>query len=122
MKKFIFSMIALFAIALTTTYANNPSIDPENIIVEVEKVDAKTIKLFMANLQKETTAVTIEDQEGKSYFSQYVNNHNGYHQNLNLKKLPKGRYILKISKKGQDILYVLVVKQDDIMLSDPVKK
>ena len=118
MKKLILTAVAVFAVASTSMFAT-PTNDYDDIIVNVKKVDNKSIRLLMANLEQETTKITIDNQRGTNYYTNYVRNHNGFKQKINLENLPNGRYYLNVSRNGEKISYLLKVTNDGLLYSKP---
>lgn len=108
---------ALLALAAVPSFSATPADAGEKIIVKTKTIDAKTIKILLANLEKEKTLVTIESLNGKAYFRERIFKHNGYLLQINMEKLPEGRYLLKVRNDEREITQVIVVKKEQILLS-----
>lgn len=123
MKRLIFSVLTVFAVG-SISFANPTIIndDDEGIIVNIKKVEAKTIKLLLANLEQESTKISIQDQSGTTYFKSFVNNHNGYSQKIHLDKMPLGKYLFEVKNDSQRVIYVMVVRESGIIFSSPTLK
>jgi hypothetical protein len=115
------SFLSILAIASAVFYctpalANTP---PAKLLLKVETVDQNHLTLHLANLQMETTVLSIQDFEGTTYFRQTINDHNGYAANINLEALPEGRYLLHITGKDSQIVQVVVKAEDALYVSQP---
>lgn len=109
------SLLATFSFA-------NGNDDSENVIMRVEPTETKAIHITLANLQKETTNLALKTLNGQVYYHDTIRNHNGYGKNLNLRKLPKGRYLLTVSQKDTEWTSVIFVDEDEVRVSRIVEK
>ncbi len=111
--------IKLFVLALglglvaNFAFANPNGGDSEKVILNVEAVGNKKVKVHLSNLQKITTNVVLTNLDGEIIFQEKIRDHNGYGKNLSLKRLPKGRYILSITQKDADPWQSVVLLQDN---------
>lgn len=102
--------VSFFAQAATAT-------EPGKVIVKTE-VEGKVINLKLANLQELSTNVQVTTLDGDTaYLNRWIQNHNGYTQNLNLKKLPVGKYKLMVKNNGETYTTVVKVEADRVLLS-----
>lgn len=118
--KFFLTALCLSVLA-TFSFASENEVN-EHLIMRVETNDAKALHITLANLRQITTQLKLEDLNGKVYYSDYINDHNGYGKNLSLRKLPKGRYILTVAQKGTEWKSVVVVDSDGVQVSQVVEK
>jgi hypothetical protein len=117
MKNFLSILVIASAVFYSSpTLANTPPIE---FILNVETVDQNHLILQLANLQQETTVISLQDFEGNTYFRQTVTKHNGYAANINLEALPEGRYLLRINRKDSQIDQVVVKNEDTLFVSQP---
>lgn len=117
MKNFLSVLAIASAVFYCTPVLANTS--PAKLLMKVEAVDQNTLLLHLANLQLETTVISIQDFEGTTYFRQTVAKHNGYAANINLEALPEGRYLLRIDRKDGQIDQVLLKGEDILLVSQP---
>jgi hypothetical protein len=116
MKRIV--MLLLLALPMLQVAAKSISAD-DRIIMRTSMTDFKIIKLQLANLQKSRTQVTVESLAGEKLLEEVIVKHNGYQTNLNLKELPNGRYILKVTNAdGENLRQVLVVSANGVQFSD----
>jgi hypothetical protein len=112
------ALLLLLALPMLQAAAKSPITDGK-IILETTVTDFKVIKLHLANLQKAKTQVTVESLSGEKLLEEVIEKHNGYQANLNLKDLPNGRYILKVTTAdGENLRQVLVVNAKGVVCSD----
>lgn len=115
MKNFL-SVLALASAVFycTPALANIP---PTKMLLKVETVDQSHLFLHLANLQQETTTLTLQDFDGTTYYRQTITEHNGYAVNINLEALPEGRYLLRVSQKGSQVDQVVLKGEDVLFVS-----
>ncbi|MBK9489845.1 MAG: hypothetical protein IPO07_14535 [Haliscomenobacter sp.] len=113
MKRLIMSLA--LALSMLQLLATPPII--ENVLMNTS-VDDRSLVVHLANLQKEKTSITLESLDSReTYHEQNITAHNGYMTRLNLSKLPKGRYILRVKQESGSLRQVLVIDQHSILCS-----
>jgi hypothetical protein len=113
MKRLIMSLA--LALSMLQLLATPPII--ENVILNT-KIEDRSLLVHLANLQKEKTSLSLESLDNREIYHELnITAHNGYMTRLNLSKLPKGRYILKVKQESGSLRQVLVVDQNSILCS-----
>lgn len=113
--KLLFSLLLLAAMPFFAQANPNPS-DSEAIVKT--EVDGKILVVNLANLQGKTAKLEITSLGEKvEYYRQWVQDHNGFAQRLNLKQLPQGRYLLKVKHDGDTVQRVVKVDETRIWVS-----
>ena len=116
MKKSNFVMLLVAMVAYLPLHANNPS--PAKLLARTHLIQAKTIKVTLANLQKNVTKMEITNKKGDTvYFKEFIRNHNGYSKTLNLKKLENGTYLIAIKNQGKVLKQVIRIRGDHVFFS-----
>jgi hypothetical protein len=94
------------------------AIKPIERVLLSTRVEERSLIVQIANLQKEQTVLTLESLDSRETFhEQVINGHNGYNARLNLNKLPKGRYVLRVKQEDGSLRQVVVVDQNSILCS-----
>lgn len=88
--------------------------------MRVKPTETKAIQITLANLQQTTTNLALKNLDGKVYYYDTIRKHNGYGKNLNLDKVPQGRYLLTVWQKDTEVTSVVVVGKDEIKVSGTV--
>ena len=110
--------LGLLTLISVPAFSTAPAALPgDNIIMKTEAVDANTIKVLLANLERERTSLTIESLTGKTYYSDNIVKHRGYLLKLDVEDLPNGRYLLKVKQKDEMISQIIVVRDNTILIS-----
>ena len=91
--------------------------DPGNMLVKLAPQDNDLLLLRLANLQQEVTMVTLMNLDGDTYFNRQINKHNGYLLKINLADAPEGRYLLRVSQKGEVATRVIYKGEDQVLVS-----
>lgn len=93
-KQRMLLLAALFLLSSWFAAAGNAGNRP---ILRIEKGNlSQTIEVQLANLQHQPTQVSLQDMDGRVWFSESVSGENGYTKKLDLKGMPAGRYICSI--------------------------
>jgi len=86
------------------------SVDIPTFIIQTAIAPQK-VKVLVANLQRKTTSVWLEDKNGKVLFKARVRNRNGYGKTLDMSGLKPGIYRFVIDQgKGQRIVEPIHLK------------
>lgn len=94
----IATALTIAFLIVATALAGNPE------IVRINKGEAaKTIDIQLANLQKLTTEVVLQDLDGKYWYSEQIWKQDGYYKRLNLNGMPNGHYICYV--KNRNVLH-----------------
>ena len=102
--------------------ANN-DFDFGNMVMKTAASEEGNLILRLANLQTEVTNIRFTNlAENNLYFSKRVTKHNGYAAELDLEKLPDGRYLLEVSQKDVVLTQVIVRENNRLLFSDIVEK
>ncbi|MTB53388.1 DUF3244 domain-containing protein [Lewinella sp. W8] len=119
MKTSLFTLCLLFCLFSTNAAANTPVEDPQEPLIVRSYLVTDGLEITLANLEKTRTTLKLEnlDQE-KVVYSDIVRNHNGYSYNLNLNKLPKGRYLLSVTKNNTVRQQVILIADHGVMCSE----
>lgn len=113
--KLVFSTMVL--VSLTFLAQANTTPVAGKVIVKAE-TEGKTLTLQLANLQQLSTKVTITSLDGDtSYHANWIEDHNGYTQSIDLENLPEGRYKLTVKNDGESYVKVVKVESDRLLLS-----
>ncbi|MEM8528642.1 MAG: T9SS type A sorting domain-containing protein, partial [Bacteroidota bacterium] len=112
LQRIIWSALVLF-LSINLTYANSSD---AKMIISVKKQDDLTIKLRLANLNKQRTGIKILDINGKAWFSEYAWNDDGYAKQLNLEEMPDGTYFLVIKNKNTNHTQAFVIRDQQLIL------
>ncbi len=111
------------SIAVALLFSLNPTVlaaadgTPGELIMKVNALEDNRFSLHLANLQRETTYISLEDLYGASYMTKVVKDHNGYRVNVNLDNAPHGRYLLKIRQNGQVYTRVVYYDREHLLFS-----
>jgi predicted peptidase len=96
-------------------HANVVPAPDSKMIVKIEKGDeAKTIKLYVANLLDQRTEVSLQDMDGKIWFSEYVWNEAGFAKKLNLNEMPEGNYLFFVLNKNGKFVQMLSLGENEV--------
>ncbi len=88
------------------------------LIAKTKLVKKDVINISLANLQQKSTYIQLTDMDSDLiYHSRYLNKKNGFSQNLNLKELQDGRYLLSVRNNGKVFKQVIVIDGDLILFS-----
>jgi hypothetical protein len=80
------------------------------MLVRVERGPGmKTINVYLANLLDKRTQVSVQDMDGKVWFSEYAWMETGYAKRLNLSELPKGNYLFYVENKDERYLQMIAI-------------
>ncbi|GJM35598.1 MAG: hypothetical protein DHS20C18_45990 [Saprospiraceae bacterium] len=124
MKVFKWMATAMFAFFFLSANAVNTTNLPDNedrLLLYINSVEGKSFVLQLANLQKETTNVLIEDLSHKeTLYYRRLKNHNGFSTKMNLKDLTEGRYKISIKQGDLEIIKVFRVENDELIFSNTV--
>jgi hypothetical protein len=119
MKTCLFSLCLLFCLSTTNAFANPLPEDPQEPLIVRSYLATGGLEVTLANLEKTRTTLKLEDLDrDKVVYSHMVRNRNGYSYNLNLDKLPEGRYLLSVTKNNTVRQQVLVIAAHGLMCSD----
>ena len=88
--------------------------------MDTKEVSEKTVRIQLANLQQQAAEVTLENIDGKVMYEYTIRKHNGFNMDLDLAKLPEGRYILQV-KQGDTIRTQIISINNGMMLFSQIK-
>jgi hypothetical protein len=109
MKKISVVFIAIFAVGLLLNSTG------KEMIVHVKPTDhAKTIALYLVNLNKNFTNINIYSLEGENVYFDQVWNKWAYASNLDLSALPPGDYMLNIKNRDRNATVALFITEDRV--------
>jgi len=100
MKLFLLSWISTFA--LLGSPINQLGIEPtqpDQMIMRTDHLEANTISLQLANLEKRRTKVSLIDLSGHTWYKEHVWGSNGYFKSIDLNATPDGTYLLIAQNK-----------------------
>lgn len=96
------------------------------MLVRVERgTGMKTIDVYLANLLDKRTQVSLQDMDGKLWFSEYAWGEAGYAKRLNLSELPEGDYLFYVENKEERFLQMIALddrRMDFFRSVAPVKE
>jgi len=116
MKSLFFPLLALFILSSAPAAAHD-TLDTEPLIVRSKLMEGG-LEVLIANLEQSKTVLTLTNLDTKQeMFSDLIRKHNGYSYNLNMDKLKKGRYLLKVTKGKEVRQQVLLVTKTGVMCS-----
>lgn len=119
MKTFLFSLCLLFCLSSVNAYGHTATDDPNEPLIVRSQLATGGLEIILANLQKARTTLKLADLDrDRLVYEDVVRNHNGYSYNLNLDKLPKGRYLLSVTKGNAVRQQVLVIADHGVMCSE----
>ncbi len=108
MKKQIILIAASLLCYTATIFANQMPVGENHLIVSIEKAEGPTsLNLRLANLEKKSTLILLQDVSGNNWFSQFVWRKVGFAKKLNLKGMPDGIYTLTIQHEDATIIQAL---------------
>ncbi len=111
--------LASFAFLLFAFAAPLAAADGNEPLIVRSQMSESGLELIVANLEQAFTTVTMENLDTKeSVFFDRIKNHNGYSYNFQLDALPKGRYLLKVTKDKTIRQQVIVIGKNGVMCSD----
>ena len=115
MKRLICLVLCLATFC--TIYANNST---DGVVqAKTKVVAAKTINLQLINLQQNKTVVHLMAiDKSETYYYKTIKEHNGFSQNLDLRELEAGRYILTVKTPTEVLKQVIRVTEDGVLHSD----
>lgn len=119
MKQLSIVLVFAFAIFSLPSFANNNNTG--KLLYKVKPLQEKTITLRLANLQQQSTKVSIKSLSGTVYFEDFIRKHNGYIKKINLERLPNGKYTVNIKNGSTEIVQVIVIKENDIQFSQATR-
>ena len=94
------------------------SIDNEQFIAKTKLVKENTINLTLANLQGHHTKIQLTNLDGKiSYYSEWMEERNGYSRNLDVSDLVDGKYLLTVKNQEENRNQVIKIKDGIILFS-----
>lgn len=109
MKNLIYATILLSSFVSIPADAASIPFPDEPMIVR-SQVGVMGLEVIIANLEQAITRVSLTNLDTDvQHFSDVVRKHNGYSWNLNLDKLPEGRYLLAV-KKGDTVRQQVLLK------------
>jgi len=113
--KLLFSLLLLASMPF---FAQANPITPDNEPIVKTEVEGMVLTLNLANLGGKDAKIEITSLFDRVEFHKYwVKDHNGYGQRLNFKKVPQGRYLLKVRHDGEIYQKVLKVEEDRVLVS-----
>ena len=119
MRSIISFLTALFALVVFTSAVGSPT---GNMIVHVKDTDnEKTIALYLANLEKQFTSISIVGLDGRTWHNDYVWNKNGYAINIDLNVLDVGDYLMAITNRSEKAMVALFVTEDRVFYENTNK-
>lgn len=111
MKTLFLSAILLSSFVSVPLETGNPS-NPEEPLIVRSQAGITGLEVILANLEQEATKISLTDlDKDEVYFSEVIRKHNGYSMNLQLDKLPEGRYLLSV-KKGEALRRQVLLKTE----------
>jgi len=54
------------------------------------------------------------------FYEEVIKNHNGYRKKFNFSEMDSGRFLLKIQRDGEEMVQVIVLKENTLRISDMV--
>lgn len=111
------AMAALFFFAPISTFAHFSTDTPGELLMKLKPVEDNAFSLHLANLQGNTTYISLENMDGETFFSDRVKDHNGYLVKINMTDAPQGRYILKVLQNGQEYTSIIYHKEEQLLTS-----
>lgn len=115
-RNLFIALAIIIATVFSTESAAYNSIESGHMIVKVEKNDAHTLGLRLANLNKKFTKIRITDLNEKVWLTENVTNEYGYAKKLNLNGLPAGEYMLFVENNGQLFVQAFAKSNHDFAL------
>lgn len=111
-----FFVLALMALTLNVSAANDVPNGEMRLKSKVVEQNVLVVQLY--NLQQAKTKIKIQSLDGKTtFFSDFVNNHNGYIRKINLENLTDGRYKIQVEQNDQSRTQVVLVRGSKVQLS-----
>ena len=124
MKK---SFFATLFFALSTLASTSAGTTPRpytillntKVLVKTKLVKRGTFQLQMANLDGKYTYVSLTNLDGsRIYYSEGVDKTESYVRNININNLTDGKYLLKVTSKGEVLNQVIKLDGDTIYFSN----
>ena len=115
-------LIALAMVATSFSVSFAAETPTEDIILYTADINDKIIHLRLANLQQNTTLLTIQNMSGEVLFEEKITNHNGYAKAIDLGVLSSGRYLVHVNQKEKKLVKVMVIDGNKIWFSKTAEK
>ena len=115
MQRFFFVAMILILAGSFTVNAT-PVSESVKMILKVQKQDANSLKVQIANLQKQYTLISISDFNGKQWFAKAVSRENGFAKKLNVAELPAGNYVISIANRSETLARAFAKTADDLAI------
>lgn len=113
-----FFVLALMALTLNVSAATSNEAPTGDMHLKSKVVENNVLVVQLYNLQQEKTKIKIQSLDGQTtFFTDYVNNHNGYIRKINLENLADGRYMIQVEQNDQSRTQVVLVRDSKVQLS-----
>lgn len=121
MKNLLLVAVMVMAVC-SSTFTMNHLVSEETPLIKVLNVEGKVFNLYLANLEKNNTVVSIKDLAGNVFFQEQVKNHNGFAKKINMENLKDGRYLLTVKQQDKEFIQVVVVEDATLVFSKVSEK
>lgn len=112
-------MLVLASVLFCSSYVQAAPLptSPGDLLVKLVPQADNLLLLRLSNLQQANTTVTLMNLDGETYFNRQIHKHNGYLLKINLENAPEGRYVLRVSQKGEVATRVIYKGSDQVLVS-----
>jgi hypothetical protein len=99
MKKLLslFGVLILFGTTVLASVKNSSAFTPSGVALVK---NGAVIKVVYKSAQHATVKISIENENGKIFFSEFITSKDGFVRPYNLSRLPSGNYTVKVSDKS----------------------
>jgi flagellar hook assembly protein FlgD len=99
MKKLLslFGVLILFGTTVLASGKNSSAFTPSGVALVK---NGAVIKVVYKSAQHATVKISIENENGKIFFSEFITSKDGFVRPYNLSRLPSGNYTVKVSDKS----------------------
>lgn len=102
MKTFRIAFAALAFLAMSMPIrANIIPTATSTVNLCTQAVEAKKVVIQITNMEQQPTFLILQSTDGAVYYRESIRGHNGHRALLDLERLPEGKYILNVRRKGE---------------------
>ncbi len=85
--------------------------------METKAVAGMVVRVQLVNMQQQAAQITLQELDGSVLYEHTIRKHNGFNLDLNVAKLPEGRYILTVKQDDTVRTQVIAIDNGEIMFS-----
>ena len=108
----LLSLALLLPLSAFAATPGNP-----HLRMDTKEVAGKVVRVQLVNLQQEAAQITLQEIDGSVLYEHTVRKHNGFNLDLNMAKLPEGRYVLTVKQDDTVRSQVIAISNGTMMFS-----